>query len=151
MRHPRDAPQALIRDETRHGRPSDPGRPIGIEVRRRASLFYLRGSEVGDRATKTVSHDHDLRVWIRGGGSFEGGKHAATRFEPGGPEAEGDFAVWAQIGGDGGEFDVGDEVAHGFGTAEGEDGEAVCFVDCDVACYICGEGAEADVTLVIVT
>ena len=47
------------------------------------------------------------------------------------------------------EFDVGDEVAHGFGAAEGEDCEGVCFVDCYVAGYVCGEGAGGEVALVI--
>lgn len=150
VRHAIDVAQALVRDETRRRRPADPGSSIGIQVRWRAALFYLRRGEIGDRAAETVAHDHDFRSRVRGGGGFEGGEDAGARFEPGGPEAEGDFAACAEVGGDGGEFDVGDEVADGFGAAEGEDGEVVGFVDCDVACYVCGEGAVVEVMLVIV-
>ena len=88
-----------------------------------------------------MASSHDLVARVRRRGALDGRQHAGARFAPGVVEAGDCCAAVADVGVDGAEHGVGDDVADGGGAAEGDDDERVCAVGRNVACHVCDEGA----------
>ena len=131
----------LIGDEIADIGATDARLPVSIQIRDLPGLAHLGGSDGGDGATEGVSRDHELESWVGGRGGGECCENAPPGFDPGGVEARVNGAGGAEVRGrGGGEIGVGEEVADGFGAAEGEDGEAAGGVRGEVARHVGEEG-----------
>ena len=96
-----------------------------------------------------MSRDDDLVSWICGGGCSQSGQDTLFGFIPADVETSEYVAAGADGRGRfGGKVGVSDKVPNGLGAAECENGEGPGGIGCDVASYVCEEGAICGTTYV---
>ena len=131
----------LVGDEIADSGATDARLAVSIQIRDLPGLAHLSGGDGGDGATEAVSRDHEPESWVRRRSGGEVREDAPGGFDPGGVEAHIDGADGAEVRGrGGGEIGVREEVADGFGAAEGEDGKAAGGVCGEVARHVGEEG-----------
>jgi hypothetical protein len=121
----------LLRDVPAQRLVRDPRRAICVQIDAVLEVSELGSGEGGNGATEGVSRDDYFVGRVRGCEGLDCGEDLGAGVYPGLPEAGVGGAVFAEIGVDGVEFEVGDPVVEGGGASEDDDDEFVGGVEGD--------------------